>query len=62
MTPELPPFPDGADDAARADWWHRWAEIGRGAARLDPEGALYTPAYRGDHVLHEAPPEGGEPA
>ena len=62
MTPQLPPFPEGIDDAPRASWWHRWADLGRTAARLDPDGPLYTVEYGGDHLLPDVSPERPEDA
>ena len=52
----LPDFPPRDDPTAWADWWHRWAEIGRRAASLDPNGALYEPVYGGDHLLPDLSP------
>jgi hypothetical protein len=54
-SPALPPFPSRDNPAAWAAWWHRWAYLGRLAARLEPAGALYEPVYHGDHTLPGCP-------
>jgi hypothetical protein len=60
--PDVGPYPAPDDRDGWAAWWHRWAEIGRTAASLDPHAPVYTPEYVGDHMLPDPAPQKGEPA